>query len=506
MARWSGEMEFEFIDGDDGNGSFVTTSKVVQFLRGHIARGEVEAAARLYEDGGASVVAELLAEAEVASSTSQKNMAQMFTLARDFASAAKVFEYARDYAAAARSYEQGNDFAGAARCFQHIGDLPRAAAAMERAGNGEAALQLYRQAAPCDAMAECLGRLRRFNEAAKVYGQLGNTRGEVEMLRLVPIDSPNRVPAVERLADLLERFGRMDQAMQLIVDTVRQVEAARNNTALYQRLARLLEGLGRFDQAQMVRAKIQNSMAGKVVGEQRSLPAQAVDTGLDGQSPNTAQQVGAAVPPPIAGVPLTADLGQSAPAPAFSANNPASAAQPIIPPTAKAAVDPFASLVDPFAGNAATNDAAAGPAPLDAYAQLKAIAIFGELAIQDMKDLYRTSQEVSFSHGQHIIEQGQAGLGLTVLLSGELQVERIENGQTIPLATLAPGAYVGEMSLVDAAPTSAQVSALGPVRALFIARERFDQYIYSHPEAAQRIYRLFTQTLTERLRQANARK
>ena len=501
MAHWSGEMEFEFIESDDGSGGFVTTSKVIQFLRAHIARGEVEAAARLYEDSGANFLEELLAEAKVASSSSQKNMAQMFTMARDFASAATVFEYAHDYAAAARSYEQGNDFAGAARCFQNTGDMARAAAAMERAGQTEAALKLYQQAGPSEAMAECLGRLQRFKEAAAVYGNLGNTRGEVEMLRLVPVDSSDRLAAVERLADLLERFGRMDQAVQLVVDTVRQVEAARNNTAIYQRLARLLEGLGRFDQAQMVQAKIQNILNGNVVGEQRSLPAQGVDTGHDLRGRNIAQQVGRAVPPPVTAVPLTAELGQSPQAAAFSADTPLGSAQPIVPPAANVPADPFASLVDPFAANANPT----GAAPVDAYAQLKAIAIFGELAIQDMKDLYRTSQEVNFVHGQLIIEQGQAGTGLTVVLSGELQVERVENGRTIPLATLAPGAYVGEMSLVDAAPTSAQVSALGPVRALFIARDRFDQYIYSHPEAAQRIFRLFTQTLTERLRQANAR-
>lgn len=494
MSHWSGEMEFEFIDGDNDGGAFVATNKVVQFLRAHIARGEVEAAARLYEDSGSAVVDELLAEAKVASSNSQKNMAQMFTLARDFASAATVFEAARDYAAAARSYEQANNFSAAARCFQQLGDLGRAAAALERAGEVEAALNLYRQAGPSDAMAECLGRLRRYREAAGLYEQLGNMRGEVEMLRLVPIDSPDRVAAVERLADLLERFGRMDQAMQLIVDTVRQVEAARNNTALYQRLARLLEGLGRFDQAQMVRARIQNTLGGNVVGEQRALPVQGVEVDANA----------AITPPPIAGVPVTADLGQQAPVPPF-AGPPGPGPQPIVPPLASAASDPFAALLDPFASAGAPGQAA-GTAPVDAYAQLKAIPIFGELDIQDMKDLYRASQEASFVNGQKLIEQGQAGTGLTVVLSGDVQVERVENGLTTALANLRAGAYVGEMSLVDASPTSAQVVAQGPVRALFISRERFDQYIYSHPAAAQRIYRLFTQTLAERLRQSNIRK
>ncbi len=504
MARWAGEMEFEFIDeGGDEGGAFVATSKVVQFLRTHLARGEVEAAARLYEETGANVAQDLLADTKTASSTTQKNLAEMFTMARDFGSAGKVYEFARDWAQAARAHEQASDFAAAANCFQKSGDDGRAAAALERAGKTDEALELYRKAGPTDALAESLARLRRFQEAARVYEQTGNMRGEVEMLRMVPIDDPGRVLAVERLADLLERFGRMDQAMQLVVDTVRQVEAAKNNTALYQRLARLLEGLGRYDQAQMVRAKIQNGLSGAVMGEQKSLPVQGVDTGHDGAMPGPAV-VGGTELPPLAGVPLTAELGQQAPAAPAMVDLPPPAAvagptQVILPPAATPSSDPFASLIDPFE----SKGSAEVPA-VDAYTQLKAIPIFGELGMQDMKELYRVCQEVTFPPGGTIIEQGVRGSGLTVILAGEVHVVLASGGA--PLATLSAGAYVGEMSLVDDSPTSAKVVSVGNVRALFIARERFDQYLYNHDTAAQRIFRLFTKTLADRLRQSNVRK
>jgi len=513
MARWAGEMEFEFVDGSDDSGAFVATSKVVQFLRGHIARGEVEAAARLYEETGATVAKELLAEAKSASSSTQKHLAAMFAQARDFASAAAVYELAKDFGQAARSYEQASDFASAARCHQRTGDLTRAAAALERAGQLGAALELHQQSGPSDALAECLARQQRFFEAAQVYQQTANMRGEVEMLRLVPIDGPQRVPAVERLSDLLERYGHMDQAAQIVVDTVRQCPAARNHAALYQRLARLLDGLGRYDQANLVRARIQEQLGGTASGDQRVLPAAAI-TPIEEPAdprhlPTGVVVTGTVLPPAAAPRPITipAMPAMSAVPPAISfepATPPLKAAAPAaiqLPPTAVPSSDPFSSLIDPFA------ERAAGQAPaVDPYAQLKAIPIFGELTLVDMKDLYRICQEVTFASNATIIEQGVRGDGLTVLLSGDVQVLRVEGNAATPLATLHAGAYVGDMSLVDDAATSARVVAATPVRALFISHERFDQYLYGHETAALRIYRLFATTLAERLRQSNVRR
>lgn len=454
MSHWSGEMEFEFVEGDSG-GSFVTTDKVLNFIRTHLARGEVQDAMRLYESAAAGTAEELLRDAQSSSSTSQKNLAEMFALARDFGNAARVFELARLYDAAARYYEQGSEFESAARCYQQLGDGMRAAAALERAGRSDQALQLYQQGGPTEAQAECLLRQQRFWQAATIYRQLGNVRAEVEMLRLVPLESPHRVQAVEQLADLLERYGRMDQAVQLIVDTVRQVPVAQQHGPLFERLVRLFEGLGRPDQAQMVRTRFQQQLAGAAHVAQKALPVQAVD-------------------PRRPAAPSGTDV--------------------------LAAADPFASLVDPF-----ERRADAGAAPVDAYAHLKAIPIFGELGLSDMKDLYRISQEVGFQAGATVIEQDVRGPGLTVLLQGQLKVLRVDGGQARELATLAPGAYVGEMSLVDDAPTSARVVAGDGVKALYISRERFEQYLYGHETAAARIFRLFTRTLAERLRQSNRR-
>jgi|GEM_PF-315584 len=488
MTRWAGEMEFEFIDeGGEGGGSFVATDKLVQFLRSHLAKGEIEFAVRLYEDAGAAVGASLIEEAKTASSTSQKHLAEMFQGARDFKSAAQVYEIARQHELAGQLYEQAQDFASAAHCFEALGNYVRAGQAYERAGQMPQARANYEKAGPSDALAECLARQNHFLDAAGIYKQLGNLRGEIDMLRLVPVHHDARVPAVMRLSELLVQFGHPDQAVGLLVDTVRQCEAANKHQPLYMTLARILESLGRLQEAQQVRERISNILGGDNMQERKQLTEEA-------------------------GVrPAPLDLGTAAPA---STTTPPAAAPAPAPDVVTAdrkeysSADPFDSLSDPFSKGGGDQTAAEPglPAVDSAYTHLKKIPIFAELDLQDMKDLYRICQQVQYQPGATLIEQGQAGAGLLVVVNGGVRVQGVQaDGSTKELAQLGPGNYVGEISLIDDAPTSARVVAEGEVAALFISRDRFHQFLYGRDVAAMRIFRLFTRTLAERLRQSNLR-
>lgn len=453
MSHWSGSVEFDFV-GDENEGTFVVTAKVVPVLTRLLAEGKIEEAVRLYEGADPSTAKELLEQVKTLSSVSQKNLALMFAQARDFKSAAAILESGGRLLEAARMYEQGGDFSAAARCHEQGGELAKAAAAYERANRREEAIALYRRGGPSEALAQALARAQRFFEAAQIYRELANVRSEVEMLRMVPITDPERVAAAKRLGDLLERHGHLAPAAQLLADTLQQVRSAQGDPELLAALIRRMEAMGRREDAARVRAFAEKQLA--AAGAAPALPS-----------------LPAAGPPPV---------------------------------PSSAAIDPFGNLVDPFAPRASAE--ASGPAAaraIDAYGHLKAIPIFGELALEDMKDLYRLSEEAQYGAGATIIEQGAQGQGLFVIVEGAVQVFKVEAGRSKPLASLSAGSYVGELSLIDEAPTSARVVAAGPVRALFISRARFNQYLYTHEAAALRIYSLFTRTLSERLRQANKR-
>ncbi|MDY7230072.1 cyclic nucleotide-binding domain-containing protein [Hyalangium rubrum] len=138
------------------------------------------------------------------------------------------------------------------------------------------------------------------------------------------------------------------------------------------------------------------------------------------------------------------------------------------------------------------------------YGYLKAIPIFGELSLEDMKDLYRVAQQVLIPEGATVLEKGAQGSGLFVLLEGTVDVFSGPEPDAKRLNTLGPGAYLGEISLIQDGPTSAHVRARTAVRALRITRAGFQHYLDTHEGAALRIYRLFTRNLAARVRALSA--
>jgi tetratricopeptide (TPR) repeat protein len=138
------------------------------------------------------------------------------------------------------------------------------------------------------------------------------------------------------------------------------------------------------------------------------------------------------------------------------------------------------------------------------YGYLKAIPIFGELSLEDMKDLYRVAQQVVIPEGATVLEKGAQGSGLFVLLEGTVDVFSGPEQDAKRLNTLGPGAHLGEISLIQDGPTSAHVRARTQVRALRITRAGFQHYLDTHESAALRIYRLFTRNLAARVRALSA--
>jgi CRP-like cAMP-binding protein len=140
------------------------------------------------------------------------------------------------------------------------------------------------------------------------------------------------------------------------------------------------------------------------------------------------------------------------------------------------------------------------PSGATEYELLKAIPIFAELSIDDMKDLYRVAQETPFAPGAALVELDVEPPGLMVLVEGKAEVFAGAGPQARKLNELATGDYLGEISLIQGGRTSARVVATTPVRALTISRDHFEHYLYAHESAAMRIFRLFAKNLAERVR------
>jgi CRP-like cAMP-binding protein len=101
----------------------------------------------------------------------------------------------------------------------------------------------------------------------------------------------------------------------------------------------------------------------------------------------------------------------------------------------------------------------------------------------DLELLATVGAEANVAAGQVLIERGQHGAGLYVILEGTVVVEAPEGTRD-----LGPGAVVGERALLSTEGLrTARVQATSDLRVLAIDRSRFEQLCAGDPGLARRL-------------------
>ena len=93
---------------------------------------------------------------------------------------------------------------------------------------------------------------------------------------------------------------------------------------------------------------------------------------------------------------------------------------------------------------------------------LGACPLFRGMAAEQLAALAERATEVEFPPRHVIARQGEIGTGFFVIVDGRVRVVR--DART--LATLGPGEFFGELSVLDGQPRIAQVVADEPTRCL----------------------------------------
>ena len=106
---------------------------------------------------------------------------------------------------------------------------------------------------------------------------------------------------------------------------------------------------------------------------------------------------------------------------------------------------------------------------------------------QQQLDLIRRFDGHEIAAGTVIIREGDAGQGLFVVLSGEVEVSKRQAGGSgaLSLARLRAGDVFGEMSLLSNQPTTATVTAARASTILFLARDYFQRLVEALPTIRQ---------------------
>ncbi|HEY4068222.1 MAG TPA: Crp/Fnr family transcriptional regulator [Burkholderiaceae bacterium] len=131
---------------------------------------------------------------------------------------------------------------------------------------------------------------------------------------------------------------------------------------------------------------------------------------------------------------------------------------------------------------------------------VRRIPLFSVLNDEQANLIAEAVDKRSFRRGDTIIHQGEQSNTLFVLLTGRARVFRTDaRGREVYLATFHPGAYVGEMSLIDNESHSASVRAEWSSDVLTLGREAFARCLPTNSSLSYTILR----GLVLRLRKAN---
>ena len=128
---------------------------------------------------------------------------------------------------------------------------------------------------------------------------------------------------------------------------------------------------------------------------------------------------------------------------------------------------------------------------------LAGIPIFSECTRKELKAISRLVTPVSISEGKVLVREGEPGREFMIIVEGTATVRR--NGRKV--ATLGPGNWFGELSLIDNEPRSATVVAVTDMKLLVLGQAEFGGLLETVPSMAAKLLR----GIALRLRQADAR-
>ncbi len=111
---------------------------------------------------------------------------------------------------------------------------------------------------------------------------------------------------------------------------------------------------------------------------------------------------------------------------------------------------------------------------------LKGVALFSGCSTKELRAIAKAGEEVVMTAGTVVVDQGQFGREAFIVISGDLTVRR--SGRKV--ATLGPGAAVGELALLDHGPRTATVTCDTDCTLFVLDQRHFRSVLEEHPQFA----------------------
>jgi len=132
--------------------------------------------------------------------------------------------------------------------------------------------------------------------------------------------------------------------------------------------------------------------------------------------------------------------------------------------------------------------------------------LFDEFYHYEIEELCQFMHCFSAPDGTVLLQEGEEGDHLLVILSGKVVVRKSDiSGATHSIAMVGPGSILGEMSLIDYEPRFASCIASGLTRFVVLSRTDLNEIMALHSRLANKFLIMLLQMMVNRLRDMGTR-
>jgi CRP/FNR family cyclic AMP-dependent transcriptional regulator len=132
---------------------------------------------------------------------------------------------------------------------------------------------------------------------------------------------------------------------------------------------------------------------------------------------------------------------------------------------------------------------------------LKNVVLFKDLSMRELAMVSSMMHERQYLADEVIFDEGEEGQGLFLVLSGRVKIVLPASANNL-LLDLGPGAFFGEVALLDQSVRTAQARAVEDTRIVALFRTDFYSLLKTHAAIASPISFQLAKVLAARLRQA----
>lgn len=137
-----------------------------------------------------------------------------------------------------------------------------------------------------------------------------------------------------------------------------------------------------------------------------------------------------------------------------------------------------------------------------AEATLRRVSLFMEFDPREMSTFLEFVDPLRFRAGEVIMRQGESAPGMYIVIEGRLRVVgQSAAGKEVVLSELSSGDFIGELSIIDDYPRSADLVVVEDCVVLKVTNQVIETLFNLHPSAAFKILLGISRNLVKRLRE-----